>query len=421
MTNDLTETLSEWKTRYPSHPATLFLPMTLNASNRRGASDNKTKKVALFLPLQGASKVFGEVIRSGYTDAVRFYPEEGEQTVLVFDTTTASLSQLVAEAKGQGATLLVGPLLKGEVARITKLTNKLPILALNKLNQNTRQSVSSKKNKICYFSLSPEDEAMGAARHIFRQGKRQPLIITANSALGRRVVDAFSESWQSLQQSQVYVQYFDSAEKLKAEMNKGRGLAVAGMPINPIGSSFGILDKKNTYTVGNPAPSRMDDNSYQHNEIDAIYVFSSQEELEFIKPMLEMQKPIRHKSPGSIKRIARPVPMLYTSSRSQNANGPADYRYEMENVQFSDIPLLVAKNPVLAQLPKTIQRDYSLARLYAMGIDAWRLANRFNQLVPSKKSVFDGLTGRVSVSAYCNIDRELPWRIYKKGKVRSVQ
>ncbi|WP_289465681.1 penicillin-binding protein activator, partial [Klebsiella pneumoniae] len=67
---------------------------------------------------------------------------------------------------------------------------------------------------------------------------------------------------------------------------------------------------------------------------------------------------------------------LYASSRSAGGvNGP-DFRLEMDGLQFSDIPMLSGGNPSLQQQAlSSVRNDYSLARLYAMGVDAWSLAN----------------------------------------------
>jgi outer membrane PBP1 activator LpoA protein len=48
----------------------------------------------------------------------------------------------------------------------------------------------------------------------------------------------------------------------------------------------------------------------------------------------------------------------------------------MEGLQYSEIPMLAGSNPALMQQAlSAVRNDYSLARLYAMGADAWALAN----------------------------------------------
>lgn len=416
--------ISEWQMQYPTHPASMHLPRELNF-DQDNVVRKKGKKVALLLPLQGRFNVFGEVVRAGYMAAARFYPDEDPQDILVLDTTTKSIPRLINEAKAQGVELIVGPLLKEDVTKLVKQPNEIPILALNKPKRRRHfPFIANSGPQMCYFSLSPENEAMDAARHIFKQGKRQVLIITAKTPLSHRIIAAFDREWKRLNagQGQIYVQYFESADKLKEAMNRGVGLPVGGDPVNLSLSYSGILGRKGRFVAADDLQQKRYFNA--NNEIDAIYVFATQEELEFIKPMLEMQSPVlfgEQVTYAGKDSVVKSVPPIYTSSRSQIANGSPDYRYEMENVQFSDIPLLVAKNAILSALPAKIQRDYSLARLYAMGIDAWRLANRFERLQTSKNMILEGLTGTITILANCEMDRKLPWRVYKRGKVRTVR
>ncbi|MBN0023793.1 penicillin-binding protein activator, partial [Pseudomonas aeruginosa] len=87
----------------------------------------------------------------------------------IYDTTTQPISQLLAQAQQDGATLVVGPLLKENVKEVIKSNTPLNVLALNQ-----PEKVESRAN-LCYFALSPEDEARDAARHIHQQGKQTPL------------------------------------------------------------------------------------------------------------------------------------------------------------------------------------------------------------------------------------------------------
>lgn len=90
---------------------------------------------------------------------------------------------------------MVGPLLKNNVDELVKSNTPLNVLALNQ-----PESVQSRAN-ICYFALSPEDEARDAARHIHEQGKQSPLLLIPRSALGDRVANAFAQSgkiWEAV-------------------------------------------------------------------------------------------------------------------------------------------------------------------------------------------------------------------------------
>ena len=140
--------------------------------------------------------------------------------------------------------------------------------------------------------------------------------------------------------------------------------------------------------------------------VDSVYIVSTQDELQLIKPMIAMRT-------GS-----RSSASLYASSRSYQAGAGPDFRLEMEGLQFSDIPLLSGRNPALMQrAAQSFNNDYSLVRLYAMGIDAWTLANSFNQVRQTPGFTIDGNTGKLSANQDCVINRTLSWSQYRQGEI----
>ncbi len=92
---------------------------------------------------------------------------------------------------------------------------------LNVLALNQPEQVQNRAN-ICYFALSPEDEARDAARHIREQGKRQPLLLMPRSALGDRVANAFADEWQKLGGGVVLQQKFGSVSELRQRPQRRR-------------------------------------------------------------------------------------------------------------------------------------------------------------------------------------------------------
>jgi outer membrane PBP1 activator LpoA protein len=113
---------------------------------------------------------------------------------------------------------------------------------------------------------------------------------------------------------------------------------------------------------------------------------------------------------------------LYASSRSAQAGAGPDFRLEMDGLQFSDIPLLSGSNPgLMQQAAKSFNNDYSLVRLYAMGIDAWTLANNFNQMRQVPGFAIDGNTGKLNADTDCVINRKLAWNQYRQGQIVPVQ
>ncbi|MDA3132046.1 penicillin-binding protein activator [Atlantibacter subterranea] len=450
--------IQDWQTRYPQNPGAKLLPTQLvNVQNFKPASADK---IALLLPLNGQAAVFGRAIQQGFeaaknsgvspvnapqtpvaaqpaaetaqqpigTDGVASpsaanvndltqdaaapaaVPQPAEtQTatnapanpgaeIKIYDTSSQPLNQVLNQVQQDGASIVVGPLLKPNVEELVRSNTPLNVLAMNE-----PENVQNRAN-ICYFALSPEDEARDAADHIWQQGQRNPLLLVPRSALGDRVTRAFAEQWQHLGGAAVLQQKFGSVSELKMGINSGSGIALTG---SPVASS---LPSQQATTIGGltiPAPpTDAQITAGTSGNVDAVYIVASQDEIALIKPMIAMRT-------GSHNGAT-----LYASSRSAQGNTGPDFRLEMEGLQFSEIPMLAGDNPGLQQQAlAAVNNDYSLARLYAMGVDAWSLANHFSQMRQVQGFQLNGNTGTLTADGDCVINRKLTWLKYQQGQV----
>ncbi|CDG19181.1 penicillin-binding protein activator [Xenorhabdus doucetiae] len=415
--------IHDWQIRYPNNPAARSLPTALQQMLQEGQGSPAT--IGLFLPLSGQAKIFGEAIRQGFLDAQKGLPKPAlpnpslpnpslpesslptnatdaneavnaepsaspenteindapindqpvnNQPVKVYDTDSQPLTELLEQAKQDGVTLVVGPLLKPNVEQLAQIETPLNILALNELDMPQRQP------NICYFSLSPEDEAKNAALHIWQQQKSNPLVLIPRTELGTRVANAFAQEWQKLGGQTVLQQTFGTPYEMRQSMNRGVGIRLSGTPVSTASSATG--------------------------PVDAVYIVATADELTIIKPMIDMAISSRKK------------PTLYASSRSNKSGSGPDFRLEMDGMQFSDIPLLTGINvPLMQQAAQKFANDYSLMRLYAMGIDAWSLANQFTQMQQEMGFHLSGASGELSVTDNCTVLRQLPWMQFNHGRI----
>ena len=314
----------------------------------------------------------------------------------IYDTSAQPLDQVLAQVQQDGASIVVGPLLKNNVEALMKSNTTLNVLALNQPEQ-----VQNRAN-ICYFALSPEDEARDAARHIHEQGKQAPLLLIPRSTLGDRVANAFAQEWQTLGGGVVLQQKFGSASELREGVNGGAGIALNGSPVSA------SLPQQQSVTIGGltiPAPPT-DAQISGGGKVDSAYIVATPEEIAFIKPMIAMRN-------GSQSGAT-----LYASSRSAQGTAGPDFRLEMEGLQYSEIPMLAGSNPQLMQQALgAVRNDYSLARLYAMGVDAWALANHFTQMRQVPGFELNGNTGDLTADQDCVINRKLSWLKYQQGQI----
>lgn len=454
----LSTAVREWQTRYPRNPAALTLPASLLRLSQPSVS--ASSQIALLLPLTGQAKVFGEAIRQGFLDAQSGLPQpqamptapqepkkddslasileelgisntetattnsdttngstdnsetnqvkeeketdafssnmtvqldpvaQNSRQVIVYDTNSQPIDVLLKKVQQDGANLIVGPLLKPEVMKTIELQSGLPVLALNELD-NVPSATT-----VCFFSLSPEDETRNAAQHLRQQQKSNPLIIVPDNKFGQRMAQTFADEWQRTGSGTVLQQTFSSIESLKASINRGVGIRMTGTPVLPTANAPLPLETQSIPSAG--------------GAIDSVYIIATSDELTLIKPMIDM----------AISTKKRPP--IYVSSRSNQGGTGPDFRMEMDGIQFSDIPLMTGANlPLMQKASSKFANDYSLMRLYAMGIDAWSLANNYNDLTKGTLR-FNGISGSLRVEDNCTVYRQLPWMQFKQGKIEPV-
>ncbi|SCC17715.1 penicillin-binding protein activator [Kosakonia oryziphila] len=473
--NMLKAGITDWQTRYPQNPAAKMLPTQL--SNLQNFKPASTNKIALLLPLNGQAAVFGRAIQQGFeaakngistvsgpavpqqvaqaanaavvspsqtnvndltsvatpdsaaqsetaqskttaeqdpaavtppqpadanakqpvaAPAVAGTPANPGAELKIYDTSAQPMDQILNQVQQDGAGIVVGPLLKSNVEELMRSHTTLNVLALNQ-----PESVENRTN-ICYFALSPEDEAHDAARHIHEQGRHAPLLLVPRSNLGERISKAFAEEWQKLGGGVVLEQKFGSTAELRMGLNGGSGIAMTGSPV------VASLPQQQGVTIGGlhiPAPPT-DAQISGSGSVDSVYIVATQDEIALIKPLITLRT-------GSQSNVT-----LYASSRSAQGGAGPDFRLEMEGLQFNEIPMLAGANPLLMQQAlKSVNNDYSLARLYAMGADAWSLANNFSQMRQVPGFELNGNTGDLTATQDCVINRKLSWLKYQQGQI----
>lgn len=456
----LSQAIREWQTRYPRNPGALTLPTLLLRQSQSAVSNSG--KIALLLPLTGQAKVFGNAIMQGFTDAKEGLPQpqanaapeapqqdslasilaelgisssnadtattendnstddntaegaensdatsaketeafagnsrvqldpivQNNRQVIMYDTNSQPIDLLLKQVQQKGADLIVGPLLKPEVIKTIELKSGLPVLALNEVDNIPLATT------VCFFSLSPEDETRNAAQHLRQQQKSNPLIIVPDNKFGQRMAQTFADEWQRSGGGTVLQQTFGSLDSLKSSINRGVGIRMTGTPVLPTDNAPLPLDTASMPTT--------------NGAIDSVYIIATSDELTLIKPMIDM----------AISTKKRPP--IYVSSRSNQGGMGPDFRMEMDGIQFSDIPLMTGANlPLMQKASSKFANDYSLMRLYAMGIDAWSLANNYNELTKGTLQ-FNGVSGSLRVEDNCTIYRQLPWMQFKQGKIEPV-
>lgn len=353
--SELARAIAQWQQQYPSHPAALQMPNELK--NIGNYQQVQVSNLALLLPLSGDYQLYGDIIKSGFNDA-----KGSDQTaVKFFDTSAAPVSGLAAQAKAEGAQILVGPLLKDRVDSLlaSGQHNGINTLVLNS-TPNARAMA-----QVCYYGLSPEAEAHSAAERFQRDGLSHAIVVVPQSDYGHRVADAFARRWLTLTGLDADIRYYNQAADVQIALEQ-----------SPIVRGSGL------------------------------YMPVSAEEVMEIKENIN-NSPLAGQFP------------IYASSRSHLASNGNDFNLVMEGVRFSEIPLLAEPDSAAYRRAEQIaEGDYATMRLYAMGFDAWALANKFNEFRQIPGYRINGLTGGLSAGTNCNIERAMAWLQYRNGAVQ---
>jgi outer membrane PBP1 activator LpoA protein len=120
-------------------------------------------------------------------------------------------------------------------------------------------------------------------------------------------------------------------------------------------------------------------------------------------------------------QYAGDVPVYATSHLFTNSGDPAMYN-DLSGVRFCETPWLLNVNDPLRQqvTNQWPQAAGSLGRLYAMGVDAYRLAPRLTQLKAMPENRIDGLSGSLAINPSQRVERQLPWAQFVDGKVQRL-
>ena len=382
--------IDTWKAQNPQHPAALQLPTTL--AQLRALTSEPLTKIALLLPQDGQLASVAKALREGFMAAHYQAQQAGQNppAIQVFDSSRlTSMDEFYRQAQAAGVQLVVGPLEKN----LVKQLNSREQLPITTLALNYSDAGNEGPPQLFQFGLAAEDEAREVARRAWADGKRSAVAMVPKGEWGDRVLDAFRKSWQAKGGTLIAAEHVDQPVELAQQV----------ADLFQLRKSEGRAQRLQS-TVGTDVaaqPSRRQD-------IDFMFLAATPQQAQQIKPTMVFQ-------------YAGDVPVYATSHLFTNSNDHAQYM-DLNGVRFCETPwLLDANDPlrqqVTAQWP---QASGSLGRLYAMGIDAYRLAPRLGQLKTMPDSRIDGLSGSLSMNPGRRVERQLPWAEFVDGKIQRL-
>ncbi len=383
--------LNRWLEKWPEHPAAINLPEELQLLNT--IISNRPSHITLLLPLNGKNGAVGRAIKDGFLAAYYDALNQNSQTprVDVVDTsTTTNFLSLYQQTLEQGSELIIGPLQKENV----RLLASLPELAKPTLALNYHEAETSTRN-LYQFGLSAEDEAKQVAQAARRKGFKNALVLTPDSAWGRRIALAYAAEWQNLEGQLLETQHFGEENNYS---NAIKGLLNIDESERRAQRLQSLTRQKLEFT-----PQR-------RNDMDFIFLVAAPKQARQIKPTLAFH-------------FAGNIPVFATSHIFSGNASPLLDR-DLEGIVFCEIPWMLEdyqNNPTRQQV-NTIWPATAgpLGRLYALGVDSYHLFPRIRQLAMLPNGTLDGATGKLTLDSNGRIIRRLSWAKIRRGRIRQL-
>ncbi len=387
--NNLYATLNGWRNGNPGHPASRLLAEDVLPGLT--ALSSYPRQVALLLPLSGKQKAFGEAIRDGYLTA---HFELGNETrrpaVKIYDTAGNGAAEAYKRAVLDGASFVIGPLLKNQVAAIAPLVTDVTTLTLN-----TAPEDSGGSGYLYQFALAPEDEARAAAIRATDEGLVNAVALVEDSEWGRRVLAAFEAELQNRRGKLLAASgYVTTATDYSAAIQR----------ILLLDESYARRDR-----LAANLGKKLEFEPRRRQDVDFIFLASKAKAARLIKPQLRFH-------------YAGEIPTYATSDIFQP--GTTD-NSDLNGMYFPDIPWLLEPSQPVAEHQATLQRHWGnrpvqLARFYALGYDSYSLSALLQGRSAARGLIMDGMTGKLKADAAGVIHRELKWARMERGRTRTL-
>ncbi len=382
--------IDAWKTQHPQHPAAEQLPQAL--AKLKDIAGQPLQKIALLLPESGQLASVSRALRDGFMAAHYQAQQAGQNPpqVQFYDSSRlTSLDDFYRQAQTDGVQLVIGPLEKP----LVKQLSERPQLPLTTLALNYSEAGREAPAQLFQFGLAAEDEAREVARRAWADGMRRAVALVPRGEWGDRVLAAFQQDWQTAGGSLIAAEHVDQPVELAQQIADLFQLRESEARAKRLQSTLG------TAVAGQPA---------RRQDIDFIFLAATPQQAQQIKPTLAFQ-------------YAGDVPVYATSHLYTGGANPGQYM-DLEGIRFCETPwLLDANDPLRQQVDSQWpQAAGSLGRLYAMGVDAYRLAPRLGQLKALPDSRVEGLSGNLSLNAAQRVERQLPWAEFRNGQVQRL-
>jgi outer membrane PBP1 activator LpoA protein len=383
--------IDQWYQRYGDHPAVASYAINLLEESKRIYIN--PRRLALMLPFSGRLEKVSEAIQNGFLYA--YYQDPGQLAELeIIDASSdpAQFNLQYEQAIQNGADFIVGPIDKDLVDLLQQRESlDVPTLTLNYGNDQTEARLN-----LYQFGLRPEDEAEQIADFALAQGKHYALALVPDTEWGHRLQRAFTARFESLGghvvDSNVYpAKKSDYSASIKNLLN-----------LTTSDHRKSILQQV--------IKEQVQFESRRRQDVDMIFIAANSRQARLIKPQLKFHH-------------AQDLPVYATSHISSSNATPEDDR-DLNEILFVDIPWMLdnrnnADHKQISEYwPYESQR---FSRLFALGIDAYRMIPSLRRLMINPGESIQHHTGRLSVDDSGQVKRSLLLATYRNGRTRLLE
>lgn len=375
-----------WKETYADHAA---LDILEEMDLPDGGVRPFPRQIALLLPLSGNTAAAGNAIRNGFLGAY-FSAAAGVdeiQQLRVYDIETAGGAVAAYQtAVRDGAEFVVGPLQRSSVSALAgESLLPVPVLALNYLPDNQVAPPG-----FYQFALAPEDEARAAALRAVDDGLTRGVALVPDSEWGRRVLTSFASEFENAGgQLLDYRSYEPSVQDFSYEIQALMALSESVQRYQRLRTLVG-------------APLQFDPRRRQ--DVDFVFLAADARAGRLIKSQLKF-----HYS-GELP--------VYSTSFIYSMDGRSDA--DLNDVMFAETPWVVAPPAWIADFPGLYGEywpaEKRLARLHAMGYDAYHLVGGLFAARTGPMAEIVGATGTLYLDEDGRIHRKLAWARFVRGR-----
>lgn len=290
--------------------------------------------IALILPLASKSLgVLSEAVKQGFIAGVNADSKEAPPYRLYsIDSEGDALAQAYRKAIAEGAVAVVAGLTRDGAAQIVRESGYLPTLSLN------APAETGLPNQFYFFSLAIDVEARQVAQFA-KSTCHRAIIVISSSALTKRIQESFEKQWIQLG--------------------------------GEIAARITFYDANDTAVLRS---------SVRRAKAECVFLAADAWSARAIRPYL----------PTGVA--------VYATSLAYDASASPVTNVDLESVKLLDMPWFVRPDhpAVMIYARKAPVLSVDQGRLYALGIDAWRL---IQQVLAHKTAIppLDGVTGQLTL------------------------